>query len=95
MPGKRGRRHICAVHVPYISPQRRAAEERMELYYAAHPGSPAAVRRPRLIKRGKMWVVLLGPNVRDGVVGLGATVEAALRAFDAQYLNMLHPPIAA
>lgn len=67
----------------------------MELYFAAHPGSPAAVRRPKLMKRGGLWVALLGPNLREGVAGLGPTVEAALRAFDAQYLNMLHPPIAA
>lgn len=78
-----------------LLPQRRAAEERMELYCAAHPGSPSAVRRPCLMKRGQMWVALLGPNVRDGIVGLGPNVEAALRAFDAQYLRMLHPPIAA
>jgi hypothetical protein len=83
------------MHARNITPHRRAAEERMELYFAAHPGSPAAVRRPRLIKRGGTWVVLLGPNVRDGVVGLGASVEAALRAFDAQYLNRLRPPLAA
>ena len=67
----------------------------MELYFAAHPGSPAAVRRPRLTKRGPLWVALLGPNMRDGVAGIGPTVEAALRAFDAQYLDMLHPPVAA
>jgi hypothetical protein len=88
-------RHISVVQSRFISPQRRAAEERMELYFAAHPGSPAAVRRPSLLKRGKMWVALLGPSVRDGVVGLGPNVEAALRAFDAQYLSQLHPPIAA
>ena len=75
--------------------ERRAAEERMELYFVAHPGSPAAVRRPRLMKRGKMWVALLGPNMREGIVGLGGNVEAALRAFDAQYLSMLRPPLAA
>jgi hypothetical protein len=74
---------------------RRGAEERMELYFAAHPGSPAAVRRPRLMKRGALWVALLGPNMREGVAGLGPSVEAALRAFDAQYLNMLHQPLAA
>jgi hypothetical protein len=90
-----GERHILRVHGKNLSPERRAAEERMELYFAAHPGSPAAVRRPRLTKRGGLWVALLGPNMRDGVVGLGASVEAALRAFDAQYLQMLRPPIAA
>ena len=67
----------------------------MELYCAAHPGSPSAVRRPRLMKRGDVWVALLGPSIRDGVVGLGPTVETALRAFDARYLSMLRPPVAA
>lgn len=67
----------------------------MELYYAAHPGSPAAVRRPRLIKRGGLWVAVLGASVRDGIVGLGPNVEAALRAFDQQYLSTLRPPMAA
>lgn len=78
-----------------MTPDRHAAEERMELYCAAHPGSPAAVRRPRLVKRGKLWVALLGPNLREGIVGLGPNVEAALRAFDEQYLTQLRPPVAA
>lgn len=78
-----------------MTAERRAAEERMELYCVAHPGSPAAVRRPRLMKRGELWVALLGPNMHKGIVGLGPSVEAALRAFDAQYLRALRPPIAA
>jgi hypothetical protein len=69
-----------------------AAIEQMELYCQAHPGSPAAVRRPRLFIRGELWVALLGPNVEDGIVGIGPTVTAALRAFDAQYLAGLRPP---
>jgi hypothetical protein len=69
-----------------------AALERMELYCAANPGSPAAARRPRLLYRGQLWIALLGPNVEEGIVGIGATVEAALRAFDAQYLAGLRPP---
>jgi|SRR5437762_11235776 len=68
-----------------------AAIERAELYFAAHPGSPSAVRRPRLSKRSGTWVAVLGPNLREGIVGLGATVETALRAFDAQYLAALRP----
>jgi hypothetical protein len=68
-----------------------AARERMELYFIAHPGSPAAVRRPHLIRRGNLWVVLLGKNVREGIVGIGPSVEQALRAFDAGYLNFLRP----
>ena len=63
-----------------------AAMEQMELYCQAHPGSPSAVRRPRLFVRGKLWVALLGPSVQEGIVGIGPTVTAALRAFDTQYL---------
>lgn len=69
-----------------------AAKERAELYFAAHPGSPAAVRRPQLSIRSGRWVALLGHNVQDGIVGIGATLETALRAFDDQYLAALRPP---
>ena len=64
----------------------------MELYRAAHPGSPSAVRQPRLFVRGQLWIALLGPSVEEGIVGIGPTVEAALRAFDVQYLAGLRPP---
>ena len=76
----------------HISRERRAmdyalaAMEQMELYCQAHPGSPAAVCRPRLFVRGELWIALLGPSVEEGIVGIGSTVAAALRAFDAQYL---------
>ena len=66
--------------------------KRMELYCAAHPGSPSAARRPQLLYRGQLWIALLGPSVEEGIVGIGPTVEAALRAFDAQYLASLRPP---
>jgi hypothetical protein len=69
-----------------------AAMEQMELYCEAHPGSPAAVRRPRLFVRGELWIALLGPSVEEGIVGIGPTVTAALRAFDAEYLAGLRPP---
>ena len=69
-----------------------AAMEQMELYCQAHPGSPAAVRRPRLFVRGELWIALLGPSVEEGIVGIGPTVTAALRAFDYQYLAGLRPP---
>lgn len=68
------------------------AMERMELYCAAHPGSPSAARRPRLLYRGQLWIALLGGSVEEGIVGIGQTIEAALRAFDAQYLAGLRPP---
>ncbi|PYL53241.1 MAG: hypothetical protein DMF29_08965 [Verrucomicrobia bacterium] len=69
-----------------------AAMERMELYCASHPGSPSAARRPQLFLRSHLWIALLGPSVEEGIVGIGQTVEAALRAFDAQYLAGLRPP---
>jgi hypothetical protein len=69
------------------------ATEQMELYCAAHPGSPSAVRHPRLSFRSELWIALLGPSVEEGIVGIGPTVAAALRAFDAQYLAGLRPPI--
>jgi len=69
-----------------------AASERAELYFAAHPGSPAAVRRPKFFQRSGTWVALLGPSVRKGIAGFGITIESALRAFDAQYLAALRPP---
>ncbi len=61
----------------------------MERYCEEHPRSPAAVRRPRIMIRGSSCVALLGGTLQDGVAGIGATVRAALRAFDAQYLNSL------
>jgi hypothetical protein len=70
-----------------------AAMEEMELYCAAHPGSPSAVRRPQLFFRTELWIALLGPSVEEGIVGIGPTIAAALRAFDAQYLGGLRPPV--
>jgi len=69
-----------------------AAMEEMELYCAAHPRSPAATRRPRLSIRGRTVVALLGPAIEEGITGFGDTVQAALRAFDAQYSCSLRPP---
>jgi hypothetical protein len=69
-----------------------SAIEQMELYCAAHPGSPSAARSPKLFFRSDLWIALLGPNMEEGIVGIGPTVAAALRAFDAQYLVGLRPP---
>jgi hypothetical protein len=73
--------------------ERAAASERMELYYMAHPRSPSAVRRPRLWFRSGTWIALLGPNMQEGIAGFGSSIEAALSAFDRQYLNALRPPL--
>jgi hypothetical protein len=69
-----------------------AAMEEMERYCTAHPRGPAATRRPRLSIRGRTFVALLGPAIEQGIAGFGDTVQAALRAFDAQYSRALTPP---
>ena len=61
----------------------------MQSYCLAHPRSPSAVRGPHLSNRGDLWIALLGPSVEKGIVGIGPSVEAALHAFDAQYLEFL------
>src|SRR5262245_42567190 len=68
------------------------ALEQMQDYCATRPGSPSAERRPQLFSRGDLWIALLGPNLEEGIVGIGPTVAAALRAFDAQYLAGLRSP---
>ena len=62
-----------------------AAIEQMNIYCTAHPNSPCAMRRPKLFVRSDLWIALLGPNIEEGIVGIGPNVAAALRAFDAQY----------
>ena len=69
-----------------------AGRERAELYYAAHPRTPSAARRPKLAFRSGTWIALLGRNVQEGITGLGPTVERALRAFDLRYLDALRGP---
>jgi len=63
----------------------------VEQYLVDDPGSPSAVRRPKVFREGDTFVVLLGRDVQHGIVGLGNTVENALRAFDLQYLSMRSP----
>ncbi|MBA2744007.1 MAG: hypothetical protein H0U43_06830 [Chthoniobacterales bacterium] len=72
--------------------QEAVALAEMRRYCEEHPSSPTAVRRPKLLFRGRSWVALLGYTLQDGVAGIGGTVPAALRAFDAQCLNSLKPP---
>ena len=62
------------------------AMEQMEIYCTAHPDSPSAMRRPKLFVRNDLWIALLGPSIEEGIVGIGPSVAAALRAFDAQYV---------
>ena len=72
----------------------RMASERIESYCAAHPDSPSALRRPSLSIRNGLWIALLGPSVGQGIVGIGYSVDAALQAFDRQYMIGLRPPSA-
>ena len=48
-------------------------------------------QRPKVFRQGDTFIVLLGRDVQDGIVGLGNTVESALRVFDLQYFNALPP----
>ncbi len=72
--------------------QTQQALAEMERYCEEHPRSPTAVRRPRIMLRGRNCVALLGSTLEDGIAGIGSSVRAALRAFDVQYLNSLKPP---
>lgn len=69
-----------------------AARHRAELYCETHPGSPSAVRAPKIFMKSGVWTALLGKSVRDGIAGFGPTVETALSAFDRQYLDYLRKP---
>jgi hypothetical protein len=76
--GDNSRRHGVVDHAG-------TAIEQMKVYCASHPESPSAARHPRLFFRSDLWIALLGPTIEEGIVGIGPTVAAALRAFDAQY----------
>ena len=64
----------------------------MNHYCISYPGGPSAVRRRQLFFRGDLWIALLGRSLKEGIVGIGPTVSAALRALDGQYLAQLRPP---
>ena len=70
-------RHDAADHAT-------AAIEQMDIYCTANPESPSAMRRPKLFLRSDLWIALLGPSIEEGIIGIGPSVAAALRAFDAQ-----------
>ncbi len=82
----RGRqRHVCD------KDKTTAAMQEMARYCERHPGGPVAIRQPKLSVRGSNYIVLLGDSVPTGIVGLGRTVPAALRAFEDQYLRIIRP----
>ena len=75
-----------------VEEQEAAALIELQRYCEEHPRSPTAIRRPKLVLRGRSWVALRGYTMQDGIAGIGGSVAAALRAFDVQYLNSLKPP---
>ena len=83
---------INPFYVAYQADPARIALEEMKSYCAAHPGSPSATRRPALSIRSGLWIALVGPSLEEGIVGIGYTVELALRAFDRQYMAGQHLP---
>jgi hypothetical protein len=94
--GPKGRKSNVAsinpFYVAYQADSARIAFEEMQSYCAAHPDTPSATRRPALSIRSGLWVALLGPCLQEGIVGIGYTVELALRAFDRQYMAGQHSP---
>lgn len=83
--------YVSTVRRSEMSHVRKAARE-MEEYCMLHPRTPAAVRRPRVSKRGGTWIALLGPSVDDGIAGSGPDISAALEASNRNYLAALRPP---
>ena len=69
-----------------------AARQRAELYCELHPWSPSAISTPKIFLKSGVWTALLGKSIAHGIAGFGPTVEAALRAFDRQFLNDLRQP---
>ena len=82
---------INPFYAAYQADPARIALEEMQSYCAAHPGSPSATRHPLLSIRSGLWIALLGPSLEEGIVGIGYTVESALRAFDTQYMAGQNP----
>jgi hypothetical protein len=79
-------------HSMASSKRRHETAEQVAIYCGEHPRSPSAVRRPKLILRGQVWIALIGDSVQRGIAGFGPTIPDALRAFDRQYLDALRPP---
>lgn len=60
-------------------------------YCKEHPRGPAAVRHPRILRRGRTFIALLGSTLEDGIAGIGETVATALQAFESEYRARLRP----
>jgi hypothetical protein len=74
---------------PHSDFDERAVLEEAAAYCKEHPRGPAAIRHPRILRRGRKFIALLGSTLEDGIAGIGETVAAALQAFDSQYRERL------
>lgn len=54
---------------------------------AASYDRPSAIFRPSLAPDGDQWCALYGENLAVGVSGFGPTPEAAMAAFDAEWVK--------
>lgn len=50
---------------------------------------PCMKWRPRLFIDGNQWCALYGENLQDGVAGFGDSPEAAMLAFDREWVTPL------
>jgi len=67
------------------------AMREMERYCAAHPGAPVSLRHLDSSFAGAPLSRYSAQVLVKGIAGFGDTVQAALRAFDRQYLCSLTP----
>ncbi|MEP7015833.1 MAG: hypothetical protein ABI925_10370 [Verrucomicrobiota bacterium] len=63
----------------------------MAHYRGAHPTSPSAIHCPQLLLREQLWIAVLSENDKKEIVGIGISVEEALRDFDAKYVAQSNP----
>ena len=81
---------MLSFDTPADAAQNDVVQTELQRYCKAHPRSPVAVRKPRVMMRGGRVVVLLGSTLEDGIAGIGSSIEAALQEFDVQYRNALN-----
>jgi hypothetical protein len=59
----------------------------VEEYLKKHPRSPAARLRPKIGMAGDLWLVFIGPELREGTSGLGRTPRDALEDFNLCFME--------
>ena len=84
--GDIGEAVVSALHRVNLDIHVRQASEAIQVAAAQH-GRPSAVFRPSLGPDGDMWCALYGENLAVGVAGFGPTPEAAMAAFDQEWVK--------